>query len=367
MTFFAIALAGTAVIWTLMLVLASPDSALRSRVNTAIPLVTFSVFAVIFAIKGNEGQPDRTVYTNELQYISGHTLGEAFALTFHTAREPFYVLFMWMVSNGGQTTHWLYFCVGSVCAIVYVLAILKLVPSWQAPLVWLTTLALGFFTSYAGLVARQGLSMAMLFAAVCLILSGTRSRWWVVLLFLAALLHWSAIPIAVTIALATFSRLHLRVAVTIWVAAAVLFLVGVQQTVLGPVANMVPGLNNYVDVSLNRDYTGGVNRRDFLLFSLGIMVIGLLTVWKFSPSPWYPRLMVFYCVLNTYFLLFGFILFSDRLAAYSWMLAPLILATPFAAPKSTIGRMETVGFVMVIIAFGFFVGPFAQMTGLKAY
>jgi hypothetical protein len=367
MTFAGNALAVTAILWTLILVFAPPVSALRARLNAFIPLVIFSVFAVIFAVRGNYGHPDRTVYTNELQLISGHTLPAAFSLTFQTAREPLYIFFMWVVSNGGVTTEWLYLCVGTVSVLIYLAALLKLVPWWQAPLIWFTTLALGFFTSYESLVARQGLSMTMLFAAVCLILTGARSRWWILLLIAAALMHWSAIPIAVTIALVAFVRVRLRTIVAIWGVFALLFLTGVQERVLGPVAGIIPGLTDYTDPSLNTTYTGGANRRDFLIFSLVVLVFGLIAVRRGAPTQWYPRLMVFYTTLNIYFLLFGFILFSDRLAAYSWTLAPLVLAIPFAYPKSTIGRMGTVGFVIAVIAYGFVRGPFPQMAGITSF
>ena len=367
MTFAANAFAVTATLWTLMLVLAPAASALRGRLNTLIPLIIFSVFAVIFAVKGSYGLLDRTIYTNELQYISGHTLGQALGLTFQPAREPLYVVFMWTVSNGGITTGWLYFCVGTVSVLIYLAALLRLVPWWQAPLIWLTTLAFSSFTSYASQVARQGMSMVMLFAAICLILTGVRSGWWILLLFAAALMHWSAIPIALTIALLTFVRVRLRVLVAVWGVVAILFLTGVQERLLGPVAEIIPGLSDYTNPTLNQEYTGGVNRRDFLIFSLVILVVGLIAVRRGTPTPWYPRLMAFYVTLNIYFLLFGFILYSDRLAAYSWTLAPLVLATPFAYPKSTIGRIGTVGFVASAIAYGFVRGPFQQMTGITSY
>jgi hypothetical protein len=367
MTFFALAFAVVAALWTLMLILAPPESALRGRVNALIPLVILSIFAVVFAVKGNDGLPDRIVYTNELQYIAGHTLGGAFALTFTTSREPLYILFMWLVSNASHATAWLYFCVGTVCTLIYLGGLLRLVPLWQAPLVWFTTLSLGFFTSYASLVARQGLSMAMLFAAICLILKGTRSRWWVLLLMAAALMHWSAIPIALTIALLAVLRIRLRLVVAVWGIAAILFLTGIQEWLLGPLAGIIPGWNEYTDPNLNSAYTGGANRRDFLLFSLVILVIGLIAVGRGAPTPWYSRLMVFYLALNTIFLLFGFILYSDRIGAYSWTLAPLILATPFAYPKSRIGRIGTVAFLAAVIGYGFVRGPFLQMTGITSY
>jgi hypothetical protein len=211
------------------------------------------------------------------------------------------------------------------------------------------------------------MSMVMLFAAICLILTGVRSGWWILLLFAAALMHWSAIPIALTIALLTFVRVRLRVLVAVWGVVAILFLTGVQERLLGPVAEIIPGLSDYTNPTLNQEYTGGVNRRDFLIFSLVILVVGLIAVRRGTPTPWYPRLMAFYVTLNIYFLLFGFILYSDRLAAYSWTLAPLVLATPFAYPKSTIGRIGTVGFVASAIAYGFVRGPFQQMTGITSY
>lgn len=367
MTFAVLSLAALTTLWTLMLILAPAASAMRSRLNTLIPLLILSVFTVVYAVNGHAGLPDRITYTNELQYIAGHTLPDALRLTFPTSREPLYIFFMWMVSHGGVTTEWLYFWVGTVSVLIFLAGLLRLVPWWQAPLVWLTTVALGFFTSYASLVARQGLSMTLLFAAICLILTKARTRWWIPLLVAAALMHWSAIPISIGIALVAFMRPRLRLAVAVWGVLAIVFLTGLQEKLLGPIAGYIPGLNDYTDPSLNPQYTGGVNRHDFLIFSFVILLVGLIAVRRGGPTPWYPQLMVFYVTLNMYFLLFGFILYSDRLAAYSWTLAPLVLVTPFAYPKSTKGRAGTIAFVVVVVAYGFVRGPFQQLAGLTPY
>lgn len=335
--------------------------------NALFPLLLLAILAVVFAVKANAGLLDRVVYTRDLESISGHTLTEAFRLRLPTKREPFYILFMWIISGYAQTAAWFYLCVGIACSVIFLIAMLWLAPWWQVPLIWLTTLALGTFTAYASLVARQGLSMAFMFAAVCLILGAARSRWWIMLLVASALMHWSAIPVALAVALVTFARVRLRVAVALWGAAATLFLTGVQERALGPVAAMLPGMSHYTDPGLSAVYRGGVNRLDFFLFSLGILAVGLLAVRRGAPTPWYPQLVVLYCTLNVYFLIFGFIEYSDRIAAYSWTLAPLVVAIPFANPRSTMGRLATVGFLSAIMAYGFLMGPFLQMTGIKSY
>ena len=353
--------------WTIGLVVAPSRSRLRSFVNAIFPICTFAVFAVIFAVHANTEVFDKWIYTAELQTVAGHSLSDAFSATLATAREPLYVLFIWVTSGGGQTTAWLYLWVGITCTVTYLIALLRLVEWWQAPFVFLATLALGVFTAYSSLAIRQGLSMACLFAAICLILARRRAVWWIFLLVAAALFHWSAIPVALSLAVLGRVSIGLRTALIAWSIAAVLFLTGIQSWLLAPVSQYIPGMAAYTDLSVSATYAGGTNRIDFFLVSGAILLVGLFAL-RFATVPdWYSRAVVIYVLLNIYFLLFGFILYSDRIAVYSWSLIPLIVAVPVASPKSSVGRVISAVFVLGVVAVGTMYGPFLAMTGFESY
>lgn len=356
-----------AVLWTIGLIAAPAGSPVRLRINTILPLATFGVFIIVFAVSANSGVMDRFVYTTELQAISEKGIVGAFETSLDVVREPLYVLFLWLVSTGGESTVWLYFWVGVACTAAYLFSIVKLFSWWQAPLILLTTLSVGIITGYASLVIRQGLSMAILFSAVCLVLAGRRVRWWCALLIGAALLHWSAIPAAVVIFVLARTTVRLRWALVAWVVASVLFLTGLQSQILQPIAKFIPQVASYTNGSLVYAYAGGVNRLDFFVYSFAVLSVGLLAL-RFGVTPsWYSKLVVIYVFLNIYFLLFGFISYSDRLAAYSWSLAPLIFATPFAAPSSVAARFVTAMFVGAVLVLGVFRGSFLSIVGLEPF
>ncbi|RKR76129.1 EpsG family protein [Frondihabitans australicus] len=340
-------------------------SLLRSSVVALIPLTVLGWFTVVYALQANPGTPDKWIYVRELRAIGAGTLSQAFSARLTTSGEPAYVIFFWVLSRLGIESTGLFGVVGLVSVVAVVLGARLLLPTWRLPLVLFVSVSLGFMPSFASVVVRQGMAMSFMFIAICLILRG--HRWaWAPFLAVATLFHHSVLPLTILLALLALIRLPLRVALVVWGLAAALFLTGLQTRVLGPIATAMPEIAEYTDPSVVAHYTGGVNRLDFLLLSAILLATGLFFRRLSTTPAWYTRLVTLFACLNVYFLLFGFIAYSDRLGAYSWLLAPLLLAAPLARSQSARSRVATVGVVAFVVVAGFRFGHYTDMLALAA-
>jgi ABC-type multidrug transport system fused ATPase/permease subunit len=347
--------------------LARPGTVLEAWPNAVAPLAALTAATVTFAVLGNGQVVDRLIYTREFRVIGGADLVDAFSARLGTGGEPLYIAFLWLVSRAGtDSTAGLYTAVAIVSVAAFV-AGTRLLVSWsRVPFVLFAALAIGFFTAYAGLIVRQGLSLAALFVGVCLVLRGCRWWTWASAFAVASLFHWSAVFVVVLISLVVVTRLSLRAAVVVWAGAAALFVTGLQRTLFEPLAVLVPAVDGYTGSAVTHQY-GGSNRLDFLAFSAVFLVAGLVLRKLVAVPAWYDTLLVVYAAANTYFLAFGFIAYADRLAAYSWYLAPLIVAVPLLGLRGRLGPLVVVLATALLVVAGLVRGPFAPLVGLAGW
>jgi hypothetical protein len=67
----------------------------------------------------------------------------------------------------------------------------------------------------------------------------------------------------------------------------------------------------------------------------------------------YERLFTAFLMLNGMFLLLGFVAFSDRIAAYSWILGPSLLWYPLCRLRSLPAHAAAVAVLLIAYAAGF--------------
>lgn len=347
--------------------LARPGAVLDTWPNAVPPLAALTAATVTFAVLGNGQVVDRLIYTREFRIVGGGDLLDAFSARLGTGGEPLYIAFLWLVSRADtDSTAGLYTAVALVSVAAFVAGTRLLVGWSRVPYVLFTALAIGFFTAYAGLIVRQGLSLAALFVGVCLVLRGCRWWTWAGAFAVASLFHWSAVFIVALISIAVVTRLSLRAAVVVWAGAAGLFVTGLQRTLAEPLAVFVPAVDSYTGSAVTHQY-GGSNRLDFLAFSAVFLIAGLVLRKVTTVPSWYDTLLVVYAAANTYFLVFGFIAYADRLAAYSWYLAPLIVAVPLLGLRGRLGPLIVVLATAALVVVGLVRGPFAPLLGLAAW
>lgn len=347
--------------------LARPGTVLEAWPNAVPPLAALTAATVSYAVLANGGVVDRLIYTREFRLIGGGDLLDAFSARLGTGGEPLYIAFLWLVSRAGtDSTAGLYAAVALVSVAAFVAGARLLVGWSRVPYLLFTAVAIGFFTAYAGLIVRQGLSLAAIFVGVCLVLRGSRWWSWVSAFAVASLLHWSAVVVVVLITLVVVMRLSLRAAVAVWAGAAALFVTGLQRTLFEPLAAFVPAMEGYTGSAVTHQY-GGSNRLDFLAFSAVFLVAGFVLRKVATVPSWYDTLLVVYAAANTYFLAFGFIAYADRLAAYSWYLAPLIVAVPLLGMRGRLGPLVVVLATAALVVAGLVRGPFAPLLGFAGW
>ncbi|WP_447925734.1 EpsG family protein [Georgenia muralis] len=357
------ALLGVALVWSALLVLAPAGSAFASRWNAFFPAILLLVYSSVAAIAINRTVPDRQIYIERFEHIASLDLLTFLRQLGKSEWEPAFLVIMRIASAIAVSESVLYGLIGMIVGGVYMYSV-KTLTSWpQVPYIFFGTMGLGFYLGYTSVVVRQGLSMAFLLLAIALAVAGHRQRSYIPFLIVASLFHWSAAPATLVAFLLSKYHVSLRTSLVVWGGLGILFLTDTQRLVFQPAVDLFPIFDVYTNSGLHADrYTGGVNRWDFFAFSALILAAGLVLRRCVRTPSWYDSLLVHYVFFNAYFLAFGFIYYSDRLAAYSWFLAPLILFAPLSRPTSGLARLTSVSaIVLAVCVVGFTFGSFDEL------
>lgn len=348
--------------WALLFTVSRQDAVVVNRWNV-VPMVGIVVLltAVATATSDNDAS-DRGLYTRHFQWLdqSDSASGARFF-----EDEPLFNWLLWALARLVPPTEGALFGVVAllVCAGV-LFAYGRLLPLWAVLPAFLTLLASGFLTNYAGVVIRQGLAIGCLLAALALAVQRRgRVLTLLVLLVAASLLHWTAVAPALAVLAVRLRDIPLRTAVAGWVVLAVLFVAGVQGALLGGLTQYLPAVSEYSRAEIFASYGGTANRLDFLALSAVVLAVALwLRRLARTPDPVTDRLVVVYVLWNALFLALGFVAFSDRLAAYSWFLAPLLLWRPLGEA----GARSTVPLLLMgaTIGLGVLTGVWGDLAGV---
>jgi hypothetical protein len=99
-----------------------------------------------------------------------------------------------------------------------------------------------------------------------------------------------------------------------------------QTRILAPIINRIPKMDFYGTIGDGVNRSG--NRMDFFIFTVFGIFAGLFLYKYLFRDSKYEKLIKIYILFSSVFFLLGFIAYSDRIAAYSWFLLPIILWIP---------------------------------------
>lgn len=183
------------------------------------------------------------------------------------------------------------------------------------------------YVNYSTNTLRQGLAASLVVLALSP--KGARSGWpRLLILWSACLVHWSAVAPAVLVTIYLWLRPSRQLLWLLVTGSVVLFVTGANAVLLESVANMYESSRTYTELSTFGLYGAEGNRLDFLLFTGAL--IAALVVGERVTGYANPALDAFLVLCIGYFL-FGFIAFSDRMAAFAWIYWPVALAV--AVPR----------------------------------
>lgn len=331
----------------------------RAMVAAAAPLCLLICLAAVAAFELHRDISDRRVYLALLGAVRTEGLQEGFRQS--GSEDPLFVAFVYIIASLGGSEFLLYFSTSLLSSVLYVTGLVRLMDWRFVPLAFLFTLSIGLYIDYTSIAIRQGLALATLFLGVSLLFTGNR-RIGAAIVIVAPLLHWSAAPFALlAVALAVLS-IGTRALLVVWSLLAVFYGLGITARLIAPIGGYVPALDTYSNTALASSYTGGTERLDFLVVS-GAVALAAAFLSKLDDLPsWYSRYSALYLAFNCVFLLFGSIYYSDRLASYSWYLAPLLFLGPAAMPSSRHRVLFAAGGALATLAVGFAAGTFEELA-----
>lgn len=338
-------------VWVVMLVLSWAIPKLRHWSNAVLPLVSLVLINTVVAAVSNYEISDKAIYSMEFRILSFAPADEIFYTYTGEGREPAFLILSWLIGLFSHDPQVYFFVVALLGSTIMALALLWLLRSaWQVTLVYYITFCFGFFTGYSSYLLRQGLSLVFLILGIVALCRHTRLWKFLVLLAVASLFHWSAIPAALIIlGVRLLPRVRTIFLLGVWALFSLLFLSGLNGALLAPFASSSEELATYTDPENAELYTGGTNRLDFWALGLCVVIFGFIVLRKFDNLPnWYGQLFHAFILLNTYYLALGFVYYSDRVAGYSWSLVPLVLTVPVL---SLTGWRQGWGSVALMIAF----------------
>ncbi|MEK4243323.1 EpsG family protein [Janibacter sp. FSL W8-0316] len=308
----------------LILSLAGPIRELGNRWNSIIIAVILGATFVTACAVSDYEVDDKYVYSAAFQSIARVGDVRDIPLDANWAFSSTLWLFAKVVNTSDAA---LYGSVALAIFTAFTYCSFRYVADWGVPGALVTALSTGILYSYSVVAIRQGLSMALLLIAIATMSreSGDRtSRVTYVVLGLAASMHWSAALPAAILAFHAFRPLSVRTALALWVVMGGLYLADIQELLLNPILQSSGVATDLISTSAYSHYGASGNRLDFFLVSLAVGLLGLLAHRRHPNDPKLRMLLVCYLLLNSMFLTFGFIAYADRVASYSWILAPLI-------------------------------------------
>ena len=300
--------------------------------RTALVITAGVTLALIFmAIAARPVSGDSWRYYN--YFLMVRSIGLQNALAY---RDPdlLYMLLNWSVGGLGRDSGLLFSATLLVYMSVFVAAINRLVGLSGTAVLVMCYAAFPYFIAYGANGLRQGLALVFLLMALTQFYQGRRAAW--VWLVLAPLWHSGAWLAFVVVAAHWFMCRLLRSEQLRWSVVLVALVSSILLSASGLNEPLLSRLPDFVDLQQSHEiyfmdadmygYRSGF-RWDFLLFSLvplasGLMLRRISPTFRYLGSGWWLSM---YLSLNIIYHLFSFAPFSDRFAAFSWFLMPLVV------------------------------------------
>jgi len=273
--------------------------------------------------------------------------------TLNLAEEPLFYLLQWLIVNMTGSFNIFLVIVWGIIVSNIIKSVHNIFPSHYILYVLFSYFTFFIFFNYVLNVMRQGLAISFIILGVSyLIKKKDRVDWrFYIPIIIAPMFHVSALPVSIVLIVLKFSNIDFKWILMSWLGASFLFLTDLNSSFFSGL-NIEP-IEDYTSTTVLTHYSE-TNRLDFFIFSAFFVIISLL-IWKYifsKNNTQYLEVIKCYLIFNSYFLLLGFIGYSDRLAAYSWMLIPILIW--MAVPNTKNQQLKTFIIIIIFILLSFF-------------
>ncbi len=310
---------------------------------------------------------DMVRYLGVFEVISSLSLYEAVS---SVRWEPGFATYQWVLSQISSSNS--FFIVTTLITMlsIIVVALRKMVPVNAVPLVLFGFLSFFYFYNLFSNVIRQGFAVTLLLLLIAYLSKNSYKK--AIGIFVLSLLFHLSVSVAGILFIVKRLNVSIKVLTYLFIISSLLMITGINQKLMINVVGLIGGglgdsVVRYSSESAISLY-GSVNRMDFLMFTTIWVVWGLWWLKRLlSSDKVYEWIIKAYLSFSTIYILFGFIAFSDRLAAYAWSLIPLVLFYPTIKMNSK----SRVGWILIcmLISIGLFVyfGAFSLYEPLKLF
>lgn len=350
----------------LFLNLATEKSLFQSNFYTKILLIYMVVLVIVINIV-NPLTADMGRYLNYMNVMENMSLFDSIV---QTQWEPAFVTFQWVLSQ--LSTSYIFFIsvTTSLILLIMITALKKIIPYNKIPLFMFGYLSFFSFYSLVNNILRQGFSVALLLLML-VFLEKNKDMYAVFLALIAFGFHTSAL-VGIILILLYKMKVPFKLYIYTFILSALTMVLNLNQKIISLVpflfTNKIEGyLQQYTSESVISSY-GETNRLDFLLFNVFWFILGLFFYKKYLyQDQFYSLVIKAYAVYGSIFFIFGFIGFSDRLAAYSWFLIPLILFYPILKINDKLKSLWTLFALIICILMMYIFDISDYFTFLNSY
>lgn len=272
--------------------------------------------------------------------------------------EPGFMTYQWILSRLTKSNVVFILITAIIIWSIILFAVKKIIPYKDLPLVMFGFLSLFSFYNFSRNIIRQGIAVPLLFAMM-IYLEQNNYKKALVYFGLAISFHISAV-IGFVLFIIKKLKLSIKFLISIYISSVIFMVTDLNQKIMSVIAAIVGGniaeiIARYSSEAIISRY-GAVNRIDFLVFTTVWIVLGIWFNSKYmNDDVLYEWLVKSYIGFSIIYILFGFIGYSDRLAAYAWFFIPIIVFYPVIKMKSKYRLFwMTTGITINIILFIFF-------------
>ncbi|QWB99438.1 EpsG family protein [Mycoplasmatota bacterium] len=263
--------------------------------------------------------------------------------------------YLWVLSR--ISTNQYVFMLTSLAIIYFTLlkGLTKILGNKHIILVLFGYMSLFVFWNMISNILRQGMAISFVILAFSCLLKKEYKKF-IFYSIISFLFHSSAAIIFPFIILLKF-KIKMKYYLLAYVSAAILMFTGMNRFLLTLFNqfnfNLINRLINYASQNTIDKY-GATNRIDFFLFnSIWIIIFFIISKYMSNIHVREHILFKLYLYFTSFFMLIGFVAYSDRVAAYSWMLLPIILILPNNTKKHE-GVYSLFYILIILVLFVYF-------------
>lgn len=343
--------------WVLISTLGNPNTILKNSYISKLLFVFFTILLISYIPYRDfrtYGE-DMLGYVSAFRYFNQLTLAQTFDVAIW---EPLFILLQWLISRFTMNPS-IYII---VTVVLYISILYKAISNffftWQYIYIIFAYFNFTFFYGYIFNGARQGFSMMFLLLSISLWLTGQKNMKFYLACIASCLFHYSVIPALIIIIFIRKFNIKLKSLLLTWSLFAGFFVTGLNRFILNlPYVSNINFVSVYTNEGTLDHFGGKTNNIKFLIFSATFLLIALFLYQKIDlDKHWknmYLSLIKCYISLNIYFLAFGFIAFSNRVASYSWFLIPILIFFPILHKKKHSPVLLALSIIITFII-GFF-------------